>query len=170
MPADSQAAGSSGSPRIPLKEWGRKWFNARRTPSVPRGSSPITRTRKSTELGLGIACPPSPNQGGQTRSFTSAWEAVGSALRPVRRTLPALGHRVRRAVARRCAVAARLAVARGALTDLGLWQGLGAYRVDRVHRQHYHRECSNANHVTPPHTRQPSSGGNRDCTSGTNNP
>jgi hypothetical protein len=53
------------------------------------------------------------------------FDAVRPALRPVRRTLPALGHRVRRAVAGRCAVAAALAVARGALTDLVLWQGLG---------------------------------------------
>jgi hypothetical protein len=81
----------------------------------------------------------------------------------------ALGHRGRRAVAGRGAVAGALAVARRALADLRLRQGSGAYRVDRVHRQHYHREHSNANHLTPPHTCQPSSGSNRDCTSGTNN-
>jgi hypothetical protein len=46
----------------------------------------------------------------------------GAGLHPVRRTLPALRHRGWRPVASRRAVSAALAVARGALTDLGLRQ------------------------------------------------
>jgi hypothetical protein len=78
---------------------------------------------------------------GSSQSAPLHLDAVGPALRPVRRTLPALGHRIRRAVAGRCAVAAAFAVSARTLTDLGLRQGLGAYRVDRVHRQHYQREA-----------------------------